>query len=53
MHMGCRAGILEKLAHATVSSFDDVDLHQIFQAYLLLDQQSAQLPCLPSTSIPC
>jgi len=38
-----RAGILEKLAHAPVTSFDDADLHQIFQAYLLLDQQSASL----------
>lgn len=40
---GRRAGILEKLAHATVASFDDADLHQVFQAYLLLDQQSALL----------
>lgn len=37
------AGVLEKLAHAPAASFNDADLHQIFQAYQLLDPASAKL----------
>ncbi len=40
-------GLLEKLAQASVASFDDADLHQIFQAYLLLDQQSESVQLQP------
>lgn len=38
------AAVLEKLAHAPAASFDDTDLHQIFQAYQLLDPAGANPP---------
>jgi hypothetical protein len=32
-----RVAILEKLSTVPEASFDDADLHQLFQAYVLLD----------------
>ena len=49
----CIKGLLEKLAQASVASFDDSDLHQIYQAYLLLDQQSEFLQQQPHQPTCC
>lgn len=43
--LGCcvRVAILEKLGTVPEATFDDADLHQLYQAYVLLDPPGAQL----------
>jgi len=46
-----RVAILEKLSTVPEATFDDADLHQLYQAYILLDPpgEPRQLPAAMNT----